>query len=235
MSSDRVANELSQLVDGSLSLEDFFASAMHEAAQPLSAIMALCATLRSLDASLTAEERAQFIGDIENQVRYLQKLGNAVLRPCPPEPKQVDQLIERITNQCRPSAIDHAFEVTHDVGSAMITCDQLRFESAIRNLVKNATEHSPDGSTITLSATVADGELKVSVSDEGDGIPHADWERVFNPYVRLRADNPRHKDGKGIGLALVRLFAEQSGGSARIEKSGETGTTFMIALPVDPA
>ncbi len=104
------------------------------------------------------------------------------------------------------------------------------------NLLGNAIKYSPDGGKIDLSARDArDGFITVSVRDRGLGIPEADLERVFLPYVRLDSGRQRGITGTGLGLPIVRELARAQGGEVWAERADDDGSVFRLRLPIAPA
>ena len=102
-----------------------------------------------------------------------------------------------------------------------------RLRQALDNLVANAVGHSPDGSSVTVSARRSGGSVVIAVRDEGDGLEPDDLERIFEPGVRLTSARP----GSGLGLAVVREVALEHGGEVSVESSPGRGSTFRLVLP----
>lgn len=117
-------------------------------------------------------------------------------------------------------------------GSAII--DAQRISQAVLQLATNATQHTEDGSTITLSSqfhTQMDGTvwLVLSVADHGPGVPESDRERIFERFSRASDDS--RSVGAGLGLAIVRTIAEGHGGTVRVQPTRGGGATFVLAVP----
>ena len=103
---------------------------------------------------------------------------------------------------------------------------------ALCNLLDNAVKYSPDGGLVTVAASVHDHQVRVTITDQGPGIPLSERERVFERLVRL--DASRSTPGSGLGLSLVRAIARLHGGDCRIE-SAMPGTRVVLELPAsDP-
>lgn len=98
-------------------------------------------------------------------------------------------------------------------------------ELALRNLIANALRHARE----RVAVNVRRGEegYAIEVDDDGEGVPEADRERVFQPFAQLR----KHPEGFGLGLALVRVIAEKHGGRASVADSALGGASFRIDLP----
>jgi signal transduction histidine kinase len=102
--------------------------------------------------------------------------------------------------------------------------DPVRLRQLLDNLIGNAMGHSQ---SIEVSARRDGALIVVEVSDEGDGIPAADLERMFELGVRLTNDRP----GSGLGLAVVRTIARAHGGEVEVESTPGQGATFRLVLP----
>lgn len=106
----------------------------------------------------------------------------------------------------------------------VVRCDRDRVSQVMSNLLGNAREHTPEGTPVTVTVTDAD-PLRVTVRDEGEGIPPEAAEAVFERFSRLAPTG----HGSGLGLAIVRAIVEAHGGSVWIE--GGPGTTVVVELP----
>jgi signal transduction histidine kinase len=108
--------------------------------------------------------------------------------------------------------------------------DEPMLRQAIQNLLDNALKFSPDPPEIRLTVERRNGVIAISLSDTGPGIPQAEIERIFEPFVRL--SGTQSAPGHGLGLTLVRQVARAHGGSVRVEASSAGGAVFRMELPV---
>ncbi|SAL05050.1 integral membrane sensor signal transduction histidine kinase [Caballeronia arationis] len=121
--------------------------------------------------------------------------------------------------------------VTLEVGAAPqgpARFDAQQLARSLDNLLLNAIRHAPHGGRVTLSATRSAESLKIEVADNGPGVPAAERERIFEPFVT------GHALGSGLGLAVVREIAAAHGGRAYCAASGdenEPGARFIIEIP----
>jgi signal transduction histidine kinase len=101
------------------------------------------------------------------------------------------------------------------------------------NVVQNAVQHSPAGSSVSIDVSSEGPAVTIDVKDEGGGIPRADWGRVFDRFVQL--DPARRGAGAGLGLPIARWIANAHGGSLELEASGTGGSSFRVVLPKSAA
>jgi signal transduction histidine kinase len=97
------------------------------------------------------------------------------------------------------------------------------------NLLANAVDASQSGGVVRTEARVADGELRVDVTDQGCGIPAEDQERVFEPFFTTKGPGA----GTGLGLALVVVMAQSHGGHIDLTSEVGVGSTFTLRVPTD--
>lgn len=99
----------------------------------------------------------------------------------------------------------------------------------LANLIDNARRYGGGAVDVTLVDGAAAVEIRIE--DRGPGIPEAERERVFEPYVRLEASRARHTGGAGLGLAIARAVARAHGGDVRLEARAGGGTSAVVTLP----
>ncbi|MTH67744.1 HAMP domain-containing protein [Agromyces bracchium] len=118
---------------------------------------------------------------------------------------------------------------TSGVRATRVRGDAALLAQLTRNLVDNAARHARAG--IALAVAPADGGAVVTVDDDGDGIPAADRDRVFDRFVRLDDARARATGGSGLGLSIVREVARAHGGEVRIEDAPSGGARLRVELP----
>ena len=115
-----------------------------------------------------------------------------------------------------------------------VTGDGMALRRALLNLVENALKYTPRGGTVEVSLARGDGSSPtavIAVRDTGPGIPAADLERIFEPFVRLDAARTRETGGAGLGLTIARSLVAAHNGTLTVHTS-PTGSTFTIQLPL---
>jgi PAS domain S-box-containing protein len=114
-----------------------------------------------------------------------------------------------------------------------VRVDADRIVQALANLLSNAVKFSVAGQVVELRATVGDGVLRVTVADQGRGIPVDMQERIFDRFQQVDASDARDRAGTGLGLAIVKSIVEQHGGTVSVRSAPGEGSTFTLALPSD--
>ncbi len=111
--------------------------------------------------------------------------------------------------------------------------DEVKWESILTNLLSNAVKYTPDGGEIVLSISFYEdtGELEISVTDTGIGIPEKDIPYIFQRFFQSSKTVDK-KEGTGIGLYLVKNYAELHGGKISVTSQEDKGSTFTITLPL---
>lgn len=112
---------------------------------------------------------------------------------------------------------------------AVIDGDEQRLTQAVMNLVRNAVEHTPAGTTIEVGGATSDGRALIWVTDDGPGIPESERAHIFERFGRGLGGR-RTTRGAGLGLSIVKAIAEAHGGSVDLD-TGPGGSTFTLSLP----
>ena len=221
---------------------DFVANVSHELRTPLTAVRGYVEALADAD----PEESRRFLEIVSRHTMRMERLVRDLLRLARLDAGQ--ELLERVACsieslftavetdlapliEARRQKVEHT--VDHD--AATVTGDPAKLQDALRNLLENAINYSPEESTIRMRAQRHGGRIVMTVADEGPGIPEADLPRVFERFYRV--DKSRTRDGRdpggtGLGLAIVKHLVELHGGKVTAANKSPRGALLTIALPV---
>jgi signal transduction histidine kinase len=120
-----------------------------------------------------------------------------------------------------------------DLAPVMVHADAAKLERIVENLLANTARHTPSTSTIWVSVFSNEEGAVIAVEDDGAGVPEEIRDTIFEPFQQ-GPDAPRHSPGVGVGLTLVRRFAELHGGRAWVEERAGGGASFRVLLPAQP-
>ncbi len=233
-----VLREMSELQRLGRARRDFIANISHELRTPLTSIRLL---VESLMKGRPTEDPLPHLEKIDVEVQALEQMsqelldlaqiesGQAVVRLIPVRVKQLmAHTVDRLQPQAERKQQVLSMQAADDL-EALADFDQI--SRALGNLVHNAIKFTPEGGQIRLTASRADGDIVISVCDNGPGIAAADQSRVFERF--FRADRARlRQSGTGLGLAIAKHVVEAHGGKIWVESEGIVGrgTTFSISV-----
>jgi two-component system, OmpR family, sensor histidine kinase KdpD len=218
-------------------------SISHDLRTPLASILGAVSSLRTFPETYSAAEREELLATLQEEAERLNRFVANLLDMTRLESGAVELKLELIdVAEIIGSALQragnvlagHRVEVDIEPALPMLRLDAVLFEQVLFNLLDNAAKYSPAGSRIDIRAT-RDGELvEIEVVDEGPGIPPADFERIFDKFYRVHAQD-RRRAGTGLGLAICRGFVEALGGwvVAR-NRRDRSGAVLTIRMPVVP-
>ena len=147
-----------------------------------------------------------------------------------PEPVNLSALISAEAQRPHRVPVDVALpDVNAATEPVVIPGADHELARMVSNLVDNAARHA--ATAVQLGLTTHDDEVRLTVDDDGPGIPSADRERVFERFVRLDTSRTRDHGGSGLGLAVVRSIVTHHRGHVRVEDSPTGGARFIVELP----
>jgi PAS domain S-box-containing protein len=220
--------------------DTFLQAVSHDLRTPLAAILGMAITLERGDVGLAPEETRELAGRIEHNARRLERLvtnlldldrlARGVLTPTF-EPTDVGDLVRRMVSESDPSGD----QVEVSTETVIVPVDAPKVERIIENLLANAVKHTPAGTSVHVTVTGSEHGALIAVEDAGGGVPRELREKIFEEF-RQGTDAPQASPGVGIGLSLVRRFAEMHHGRAWVEEREGGGASFRVFLPkVHPA
>jgi two-component system OmpR family sensor kinase len=214
--------------------KSFIATASHELRTPIFSLGGFVELLE--DEDLDPEDRRRFVDQLGEQVERLRKLavdlldlsklesGSLELRP---EPVDVPELVRAVAAEFEPALARHDSNLALRLGAGgtEAVCDPVRIAQILRILIDNALTHTTPGTDLSVTTQRQNGHMRLAVRDEGDGLPHADLERIFDPFVTSNG-----AQGSGLGLAIARELAGAMNGKLDVE-SRPGRTTFSLEVP----
>lgn len=136
--------------------------------------------------------------------------------------------VELLEHYCRDREVRISYEPGND---ALIHVDADRLNQSIANLLSNAIKFSPPQATVRVCTWANGGWVRISVIDQGPGIPAEFRERIFQKFAQADCTDTRQKGGTGLGLAITREMVERMGGRIGFNADSDAGTEFFIEFP----
>jgi two-component system OmpR family sensor kinase len=231
---------LSRLGAASQLQRQFMADASHELRTPVSVIQTAAEVTLEQPAREDWEYREALTIVNEQSTRLSRMvqdmfvLARAAAGGYPLHRRLID--VDEVVGECVRAVSVVAATVGIQVTTAFesdvcVSADDGLLRRLVTNLLDNAVQYTPSGSSVTVIVNHDAGSAIIAVSDTGPGIPRADRERVFERFVRL--DPARSAtSGAGLGLSIARWIAEQHGGTLTVEEKAAGGSLFVVRLPL---
>ncbi len=218
----------------------FFTNVSHDLRTPLTLIAdpveqlvhADNLTERQTTLMRLADKNVRILKRLINRILDFRKYENGELAFNPVE-TDVAALVAEWAEAFRNAALKRHIALTLSIESGRnftMAVDVEKFERIFFNLLANAFKFTPANGTVAIGLSTGGSEqLTLTVSDTGKGIEKEDLARIFERFHRVDKINP---DGSGIGLTLVKAFAEIHGGSVSAQSTPGKGATFTVAIPI---
>jgi two-component system, OmpR family, sensor histidine kinase KdpD len=216
-------------------------SLSHDLRTPLASILGSASSLDSYGPRLDEKQMRELTGTIREEAERLNRFIANLLDMTRLEsgaieprlgPHDLGELVGSALERAAKILAAHRVELDLPADLPMIDLDPVLFEQMLFNLLDNAAKYAPPGSLIRLAAQEDRGVVRLLVIDEGSGIAPADFERIFDKFYRVQAQD-RQRAGTGLGLAICRGFIEAMGGTITAQnRRDRSGAVFTVTLPV---
>lgn len=235
--------EARELAEKSNRLKDaFIANISHEIRTPMNAIIGFSGIIRETLAESIDNETAGYFSVINeagarlmrtvDMILSLSKIQAGIMESKPAE-INIDQTIASIITEHQPASAKKELPVSYinRSGVDIIETDRYSFGEIVSNLVDNAIKYTHKGKVEIVAERDRGGELLIKVSDTGIGIAKEFRDRIFHPFVQEESGYSRSYEGVGLGLSIVKKFAEMAGFEIRLESEKGVGSTFTVVIP----
>ena len=221
---------------------DFVSVVSHEFRTALMAIQGFSELMR--DQPLSQDEMKQYAADINSDARRLARLINDLLdlermeagrMTLSLETVFINELLRDAVERARVGSPSHSFQLRLDPAARAVLGDPDRLLQVVTNLLSNAVKYSPEGGLVEVASGREEGAVRVSVTDQGVGVPAEQLDRIFERYSRLESATTRGVVGTGLGLPIVKELVELHGGRIWVESRLHHGSTFHFTIPASAA
>jgi len=148
-----------------------------------------------------------------------------------------DTLVPEVAAAFQPLAREGKVRLTHEIKGANLAVegDAEKLEMVIRNLVKNGINFTNPGGVVKVTAEGVPGYIKITVLDNGIGIPAGELKKIFNRFYQVEKHLTRKHGGMGIGLSAAKEIVEAHGGKINVESVENKGSRFTVLIPLNAA
>ena len=220
--------------------EEVLAIVSHDLRNPLSAV-SLGASLLQMSESISDDDREQLDTIVVSAKRMnrliadlldVTRLEGGKRLPVELESVEVSDMLQEAEELFRAQAgvaqVSMAYHTDEDLPS--VRADRHRVMQVLSNLIGNSMKFTPPGGRIDVRGTRRDGEVLLSISDTGPGIPKEHLSDIFSPYWQAKRTE---RMGAGLGLPIAKGIVEAHGGRIWVESKPGSGTQFYFTLPID--
>jgi two-component system, OmpR family, phosphate regulon sensor histidine kinase PhoR len=239
-----VFHDLTRIKQLESARKEFVANVSHELRTPLSLIKGYVETL--LDGAIQEPKIAEkFLHTIDRNADRLKLIiedllsiselesGRVTLKV---QPVPVAILADKILTDFKSRAEAQKVQLVNEATDITVLADANRIEQVLANLIDNAIKYGHrEGGIITIQAVATDGGLaRISVRDNGPGIPKEALDRLFERFYRVDKARSREQGGTGLGLSIVKHIIQSHGGKVWAESELGKGSVFCFTLPINP-
>jgi two-component system sensor histidine kinase KdpD len=218
------------------------ASISHDLRTPLAVIAGASSSLAEGGERLGSEERRALARSIYEQAREMSELVANVLEMTRLEAGGIalnrdwhalSEIAGSALRRVRERLAAHLVRIDLPPDLPLVRADATLIEQVFANLLENAAKHTPAATAVSLRAEQRDGELLVSIEDEGPGLPDGDPDQLFAKFYRGTREGTL--GGVGLGLAICRAIVRLHGGRIWAERPASGGAAFRFTLPLEAA
>lgn len=232
--------EMQEALEGKQYVERYVQNLTHEIKSPLSAIRGAAELMAE---PMDEDRRKRFLTNIQTETLRIQQIVDRMLELAALENRKTLRKIETVSaaslihtvmESMAPLISKKRLDVAVTVPDGLsLGGDEFLLHQALANLVRNAVDFSPEGGGIQVAAGRIDDGVRITVTDDGPGIPDFAKDRIFDKFFSLQRPDTGKKS-TGLGLNFVRQVALLHGGSVRLENRRGGGTAAVLEIPGDP-
>lgn len=222
---------------------EFVSIASHQLRTPLSVLIWYSEMLLAGKIGKLNHQQGEYLEEIFNASQRLVKLMNVLLNlsriesgsfGVKLEPVELSEFADNALNELFPQIKNKKIKVEKKYGKKplIISADSNVIRIVFQNLLSNAVKYVPKGGKLKISIKKQKSQALISVSDNGYGIPKSQQAKIFSKFFRAKNIKEKDQDGTGLGLYIVKLVLEKSGGKIWFQSQENKGTAFYVAIPL---
>ncbi len=240
--SQHICNQLEFLKKHDELRSEFLAHVSHDLRTPLAGVQAYLETLQLNNTDISEEERKDFLhkafvtnNRLSTMIDELFELSRLEYGEIDIHPEKIllSDLLSDMYATLNTLALEKDIELTVNIerGVSTVHADVARLDRVFQNLITNAIQYTPEKGAVTVNVIQADNnQVKISVSDTGQGIAEADLPFIYEPFFRSKSGRRVYQEGKGLGLAITEKLLALHGSKLAVASDLKTGTTFSFVL-----
>ena len=216
---------------------EFVADASHELRTPLTLIRTnVEAWLRRANGTTRVYAR-NIVEEVEQLNRIVGDLTTLALADArqlriDPKPMELNDVVRDLMTQTEPLAEERGVQLRPDLnGGVRVEADPARVRQLLLILIDNALTHTPTGGEVSVGVIRRNGRARVTIADNGDGIPPADLPHIFERFYRADKARNRENGGSGLGLAIAKWIVDAHKGDIQVTSAEGKGTEVAVSLP----
>jgi two-component system sensor histidine kinase KdpD len=231
--------QLSELAASERLQRTLLSAVSHDLKTPLTAILGGLNSLLVEDGLLSEGSRRELVAIAYDQAKRLERLVDGVLDMTRleagavrlrREPAAVADVIRNALMRLHEAPSEGRYHIVVPSGLPSVAVDAVLLSTALANLLDNAAKFSTPETLIEVDARADDGQMLISVSDRGMGIPAVERERIFEKFYRV--SDSHAISGSGLGLAIAKAIVDAHGGHIWAEARGGGGSILRVGLPL---
>jgi signal transduction histidine kinase len=222
--------------------DEFVSFLSHELRTPITVMLLTISRMLSHKPGPLTDDQTKCLEMVQRNANRLAGLINDILDISQIEAGQlrlnladvsVAAIIQEVVASLALSAEENRCAIATDISNANLVarCDRDKIMQVLINLISNALKHNPAGTVIKISATQTTGRIRISVEDNGSGIPPHEQTQIFERYYQVHRERSSRARGTGLGLPIAKALVEAHGGAMMLSSEVAKGTSFTFYLP----
>jgi signal transduction histidine kinase len=236
------AHDMTARIEAEQAKEDLVSIVSHELRTPMTAIKGaielLAGGMAKDDAALTDEllqiaaENTRRLSTLVDDLLDVRKMTSGKLsvdfRRC-----DLQHVLRGTVALHKPAAQARNITLECIANTPLVVCvDEGRIQQVLLNLVSNALKHTPPGGRVVITGEIVENHARISVTDDGPGVPEAFRDRIFQRFAQADSSSTRSNSGTGLGLYIAKTLVEIHGGKLGFDNAKDAGAVFYFDLPL---